>query len=234
MLPDAIEAQLAKVLAAESIAAEAAALAGHCACRPRQHARRPLDCDQAVSHAGGVVSAASVNEMLGVAGRDEVGALLDALAARDSARLLAAGDDLAGRALDLAAVLANCSARSTTSPSPRELRTSPAPSLQRFQSAFSAEDLQLYYQIALMGGRDMEFAPDPKVGFDMTLIRMASFEPAGAMRIAPMRARQATWQALWQAPRSVRPNRRRLSRRKSRQLSRCESRQLSWCKSRHL
>ena len=179
MLPDAIEAQLAKVLAAESIDAEAAALAA-IARAARGSMRDALSiADQAVSHAGGVVSAASVNEMLGVAGRDEVGALLDALAARDSARLLAAGDDLAGRALDLAAVLGELQRAFHDLAIAAELRTSPAPSLQRFQSAFSAEDLQLYYQIALMGGRDMEFAPDPKVGFDMTLIRMASFEPAG-------------------------------------------------------
>ena len=179
MLPDAIEAQLAKVLAAESIDAEAAALAA-IARAARGSMRDALSiADQAVSHAGGVVSAASVNEMLGVAGRDEVGALLDALAARDSARLLAAGDDLAGRALDLAAVLGELQRAFHDLAIAAELRTSPAPSLQRFQSAFSAEDLQLYYQIALIGGRDMEFAPDPKVGFDMTLIRMASFEPAG-------------------------------------------------------
>ena len=179
MLPDAIEAQLAKVLAAESIDAEAAALAA-IARAARGSMRDALSiADQAVSHAGGVVSAASVNEMLGVAGRDEVGALLDALAARDSARLLAAGDDLAGRALDLAAVLGELQRAFHDLAIAAELRTSPAPSLQRFLSAFSAEDLQLYYQIALMGGRDMEFAPDPKVGFDMTLIRMASFEPVG-------------------------------------------------------
>ena len=179
MLPDAIEAQLAKVLAAESIDAEAAALAA-IARAARGSMRDALSiADQAVSHAGGVVSAASVNEMLGVAGRDEVGALLDALAARDSARLLAAGDDLAGRALDLAAVLGELQRAFHDLAIAAELRTSAAPSLQRFLSAFSAEDLQLYYQIALIGGRDMEFAPDPKVGFDMTLIRMASFEPAG-------------------------------------------------------
>ena len=179
MLPDAIEAQLAKVLAAESIDAEAAALAA-IARAARGSMRDALSiADQAVSHAAGVVSAASVNEMLGVAGRDEVGALLDALAARDSAGLLAAGDDLAGRALDLAAVLGELQRAFHDLAIAAELRTSPAPSLQRFLSAFSAEDLQLYYQIALMGGRDMEFAPDPKVGFDMTLIRMASFEPAG-------------------------------------------------------
>ena len=179
MLPEAIEAQLAKVLAAENIDAEAAALAAIARAAGGSMRDALSIADQAVSHADGVVSAASVNEMLGIAGRDEVGALLDALAARDSARLLAAGDDLAGRALDLAAVLGELQRAFHDLAIAAELRASPTPPLQRFQSAFSAEDLQLYYQISLMGGRDMEFAPDPKVGFDMTLIRMASFEPAG-------------------------------------------------------
>ena len=179
MLPDVIEAQLAKVLAAENIKAEAAAL-GAIARAAAGSMRDALSiADQAISHGGGAIVAASVNDMLGVAGRDEVGALLDALAAGDSARLLAAGDDLAGRSLDLAAVLGEMQQAFHDLALAAELGTAPRPPFERFQNAFAAEDLQLYYQIALIGGRDLEFAPDPKVGFDMTLIRMASFEPTG-------------------------------------------------------
>ena len=109
--------------------------------------------------------------------------MLAALAARDTAGLLAAGDDLAGRSLDLGAVLGELQrafhdlAIAAELGSAGNVEDGP---LARFQNAFSAEDLQLYYQIALLGGRDLAFAPDAKVGFDMTLIRLASFEPAGA------------------------------------------------------
>ncbi len=185
MLPDVIEKQLAKVLAAESIDAEPAALAAIARAAGGSMRDALSIADQATSHGGGSVTAASVSDMLGIAGRDEVGALLDALAAKDSARLLAAGDDLAGRSLDLAAVLGELQRAFHDLALATELGVSPEPPYERFQSAFGAEDLQLYYQIALMGGRDIEFAPDAKVGFDMTLIRLASFEPAAERQSKP-------------------------------------------------
>ena len=177
MLPEVIEAQLAKVLAAEEIDAEGAALAIIARAAAGSMRDALSIADQAISHGAGAIAAASVNDMLGIAGRDEVGALLDALAARDSAKLLAAGDDLAGRSLDLAAVLGELQRAFHDLAIAAELGAEPATPYQRFKAAFSAEDLQLYYQIALLGGRDLAFAPDAKVGFDMTLIRLASFEP---------------------------------------------------------
>ena len=177
--PRVIEKQLAEVLEAERVAAEPAAL-GVIAQAAAGSMRDALSItDQAVSHGGGRVDAANVTDMLGIAGRDEIGTLLDALVAKDGPRLLAAGDDLAGRALDLAAVLGELQRALHDLAVATELRIAPAAPYERFAQAFSPEDLQLYYQIALMGARDIEFAPDAKVGFDMTLIRLASFEPAG-------------------------------------------------------
>ena len=177
ILPEVIESQLAKVLAAESIEAEPAALAT-IARAAKGSMRDALSiADQAVSHGAGAIAAASVQDMLGVAGRDEVAALLEALAAGDSAALLAAADDLANRSMDLAAVLGELQAAFHDLAVAAELKAEPAAPYQRFRERFAAEDLQLYYQIALMGGRDMTLAPDPKIGFDMTLIRLASFEP---------------------------------------------------------
>ena len=180
ILPEVIESQLAKVLAAESIEAEPAALA-IIARAAKGSMRDALSiADQAVSHGAGAIAADSVQAMLGVAGRDEVAALLDALAAGDSAALLAAADDLANRSMDLAAVLGELQAAFHDLAVAAELGAEPQAPYQRFGQRFSAEDLQLYYQIALMGGRDMALAPDPKIGFDMTLIRLASFEPQAA------------------------------------------------------
>ena len=118
--------------------------------------------------------------MLGIAGRDEIGALLDALAAGDGDRLLATGDELASRSLDLAGVLDELQRGFHDLAVAAELESAPGSGYERFRGSFSAEDLQLYYQIALMGRRDIEFAPDPKIGFDMTLLRLACFEPAGS------------------------------------------------------
>ena len=179
MLPEVIKDQLAKILVAEDIAADETALA-IIARAARGSMRDALSiADQAVSHGGGAITAESVNEMLGIAGRDEIGALLDALAAGDSERLLATGDELASRSLDLAGVLDELQRAFHDLAVAEELESAPGSGYSRFHGRFSAEDLQLYYQIALMGRRDIEFAPDPKIGFDMTLLRLASFEPVG-------------------------------------------------------
>ena len=178
MLPDTIEEQLGKVLTAESVEVEAEALPIIARAASGSMRDALSITDQAIAHGGGSVQAASVRDMLGIAGRDEVGTLLDALAAKDSVRLLAAGDDLAARSANLPAVLGELQRAFHDLAVAAELGVAPAAPHERHQGAFAPEDLQLYYQITLMGGRDIEFAPDPKVGFDMTLIRLTSFEPA--------------------------------------------------------
>jgi DNA polymerase-3 subunit gamma/tau len=55
-----------------------------------------------------------------------------------------------------------------------------ADSLTRLAQAISPEDVQLYYQIALGGRRDLAMAPDPRMGFEMTLLRMLAFRPEAA------------------------------------------------------
>jgi DNA polymerase-3 subunit gamma/tau len=47
--------------------------------------------------------------------------------------------------------------------------------------AITAEDAQLFYQIAINGRRDMGFAPDPRSGFEMLLLRMLAFRPAAVI-----------------------------------------------------
>ena len=186
MLPETIQAQLAKVLEAEDIAAEPAALQTIAQAAAGSMRDALSIADQAVAHGGGKIGAASVDDMLGIAGRDEVNALLEALAANDASRLLRVGDDLVARSVDLAAVLGELQRAFHDLAIAKELRAAPANAQhERFAAAFSAEDLQLYYQIALLGLRDLQFAPDAKVGFDMTLIRLVSFEPEGGAAVTP-------------------------------------------------
>jgi len=51
--------------------------------------------------------------------------------------------------------------------------------LERLARALTAEDVQLFYQIAIIGRRDLGLAPEPRTGFEMTLLRMIAFRPAG-------------------------------------------------------
>jgi DNA polymerase-3 subunit gamma/tau len=69
--------------------------------------------------------------------------------------------------------------------------------LQEFAGQMNDELVQLYYQIVITGRRDINLAPDPRVGFEMTLLRMVAFQPAGSAPVAapqsaPVRARPAT------------------------------------------
>jgi DNA polymerase-3 subunit gamma/tau len=56
----------------------------------------------------------------------------------------------------------------------------PVEELSELAAAITAEDVQLYYQTAILGRRDLALAPDPRTGFRMTLIRMLAFRPAAA------------------------------------------------------
>ena len=56
----------------------------------------------------------------------------------------------------------------------------PSELLADLAARFAPEDVQLYYQTAITGRRDLAWAPDPRTGFEMTLLRMIAFRPAGA------------------------------------------------------
>ena len=68
--------------------------------------------------------------------------------------------------------------------------------LAELATLLAAEDIQLFYQIALLGRRDLHLAPDPRSGAEMTLLRMLAFRPAAAVRgsggAAPARQESAT------------------------------------------
>ena len=54
--------------------------------------------------------------------------------------------------------------------------------LERLAQRLSPEDVQLFYQTAIIGRRDLALAPDPRSGFEMTLLRMLAFRPGRARR----------------------------------------------------
>jgi len=54
------------------------------------------------------------------------------------------------------------------------------PSLEPLAKAIAPEDVQVWYQIAVLGRRDLPWAPDPRLGFEMTLLRMLAFRPDNA------------------------------------------------------
>jgi DNA polymerase III subunit gamma/tau len=72
-----------------------------------------------------------------------------------------------------------------------------------FVEQFSAEDAQLYYQIALHGRRDLPYCREPRMGFEMTLLRMLAFRPAAEAGAAPSRPVRVVTAAAPESPRGV-------------------------------
>ena len=179
-----IAGQLARVLYAEDIAYEAAAL--RLLARAGDGSMRDALSllDQAIAFGGGQIEAAAVGAMLGSIERRRVIGLLEALAAADVPALLAQVAALDGQAPDYAAVLAEllillqrvALAQMAPATVADEAEFDPD-ELRRLATLLPAEDVQLFYQIALLGRRDLPLAPEPRGGFEMVLLRMLCFRP---------------------------------------------------------
>ncbi|MBD3610479.1 MAG: DNA polymerase III subunit gamma/tau [Gammaproteobacteria bacterium] len=140
--------------------------------------------DQAIAFAGGELKDAEVRAMLGTIDRGQVFDLLEALGKSDGSLLLQSVDQLAQQAPDFAGVLAELIsalhniAILQTVPEAEVGDIGERERLAAFAQQLSPEDVQLYYQIALTGRRDLPLAPDARGGFEMVLLRMLAFRPA--------------------------------------------------------
>jgi len=142
--------------------------------------------DQAIAYAGGQVSEAEVRAMLGTIDQDFIGRLLQALEAGDVGALLKAVAEATEYGLDYEALLKELLQslhRIALAQADPALAQEGGDILAHAQ-AMSPQDVQLYYQIGLMGSRDLPYAPDPRTGLEMTLLRMAAFRPAEAGQVA--------------------------------------------------
>ncbi len=139
--------------------------------------------DQLIAFGGGSVMEAEARAMLGTVARDHVVQLADRLAARQSAELLRFartleqwGPDYAQLLDELAALLTRIALKQVLGEYDGDELYAPE-LLARLAAAFAPEDVQLYYQTAIIGRRDLPLAPDPRTGFEMTLLRMIAFRP---------------------------------------------------------
>ncbi|CAH2941193.1 MAG: DNA polymerase III subunits gamma and tau (EC [uncultured Paraburkholderia sp.] len=140
--------------------------------------------DQAIAYSANQVNEEAVRGMLGALDQSYLIRLLDALAEGDGAAVLAVADEMALRSLsfstalqDLASLLHRI-AWAQFAPSSVLDEWPEAADLRRFAGSLSAEQVQLFYQIATIGRSELGLAPDEYAGFTMTLLRMLAFEPA--------------------------------------------------------
>jgi DNA polymerase-3 subunit gamma/tau len=139
--------------------------------------------DQAIAHGGGTLHIDDVRAMLGTIADHQVGTLLRALADGDGKALMDEVDRIAGLSPDFAVVLAQV-ANQLHRLQVRQLVPGLAgdvdahDALDDLATRVDPEDVQVWYQFALVGRRDLVLAPDVRSGFEMTLLRMLAFRPA--------------------------------------------------------
>jgi DNA polymerase III subunit gamma/tau len=149
--------------------------------------------DQAASHGGGQLAEKDVAEMLGTVDREHAVRLLDAVAAGDGPRILAEMAVLDERVPDYGDVLGTIAAlvqRAAVLQAAPDLDDDEDGLTERARplaNTTAPEDLQLWYQVAVAGRRDLPLAPSPRAGCEMVLLRMLAFRFAapGELRAGP-------------------------------------------------
>ena len=190
-LPQAIIRDLlTRVLEQEKITAESGAVAELARAADGSMRDGLSLLDQAIAYGGGTaLQRTQVEEMLGTQGRRRLYEVLRAIADGSAEAVLSCVDALEEQAPDHAALLNDLAAAlqriAVLQVLPGALDDDDDASLSELAGVIPAEDVQLYYQIAIGGRRDLPLAPDPRLGFEMTLLRMLAFRPAGGSPDSP-------------------------------------------------
>jgi DNA polymerase-3 subunit gamma/tau len=142
--------------------------------------------DQALAFGGGAIREQEVRDMLGTVSRDRVLNIVRALLARDASAAIQEVAALAEFTPDYESVLAELLSvlhhmmLAKTLPEALDEYVSEREALLQLCHQISGEDLQLFYQIGLIGRRDLPLAPSDRGGFEMVLLRMLAFRPVEA------------------------------------------------------
>ena len=139
--------------------------------------------DQAIGHGGGQINEADVGAMLGTIERSYVVDICTALCSGTGTDVLAAISRMAEQAPDYDLALSDSLsiwhqvAILQTVPEAMDKGVSQYSELLNLAALASKEDVQLFYQICLLGRKDLPFAPDLKSGFEMVMLRALAFRP---------------------------------------------------------
>jgi len=185
--PDLVESHLEHVLTAEQVSFDKDAL-WHLAKAGRGSVRDAMTLlDQAIAHGEGSVTTANVIEMLGTQGVSEIPALLGDIANAQAADALQRIEQLSRETPDWMALvsgmqsmlhqvaIAQINDQGISHLSPSEQKA-----VRELATQMSPEFLQLAYQFALTGYRDLPLASDARSAFEMLVLRMIAFRPARA------------------------------------------------------
>ncbi|WP_339465690.1 DNA polymerase III subunit gamma/tau [Pseudomonas sp. EA_65y_Pfl2_P74] len=184
MTPERVVEHLTHVLSAENVPFEDDALwlLGRAADGSMRDAMSLTD--QAIAFGEGKVLASDVRAMLGTLDHGQVYDVLHSLIEGDAKALLEAVRHLAEQGPDWNGVLSEILnvlhrvAIAQALPEGVDNGHGDRDRVLALAQALPAEDVQFYYQMGLIGRRDLPLAPDPRGGFEMVLLRMLAFRPA--------------------------------------------------------
>ena len=179
---DLIRGHLQNILEKESIAFDESAIKqlGRAADGSMRDALSLMD--QAIAFGAGELKAAEVKDMLGTISHDWLSALIHAVADSEGKKLLNIVEDMAGQVSDFEAAADGLISMLHQLAILQIVPESEADEeyLEPLAAKLSMNDVQLFYQIALNGRRDIPLSPDPRSGFEMLLLRMMAFSPVSA------------------------------------------------------
>ena len=135
--------------------------------------------DQSISFGNGSVLEKDLKEMLGLVNHDEINHLASLICDRDAEKILLfvkemahKGENLSNALKDLTSLFHKISITQIINDQKQF-----SSELMNLANQFTAQDLQLYYQIAINGQKDMSLSPSEQIGLEMTLLRMVTFHP---------------------------------------------------------
>lgn len=180
LAPEIISQHLQTIINNEQIEAEPAALFT-LAQAANGSVRDSLSLlDQAIAYCQGKITIAQIQSMLGTVDKQFLDSLLTGLAARDGQFILTTIQQMVELNIDfnqaLEALLDFIHQLAVYQIVPEAAYTFNE-GVPNYATHFSAEDIQLFYQIGLIGRRDLPLAPSPRIGFEMILLRMLAFYP---------------------------------------------------------
>ncbi len=187
LLPDQIGGYLKNILKSESIESDDAAVARISRAADGSMRDGLSLLDQAIAYGGGKLVDEDVANMMGSVDHAHIAAILEATASGDSATILEIVGELAAQARDLESVLTEIAevlhriCLVQIAPGYKDPERGDWDSINQLSEMLSPEDAQLFYQIAVQGGRDLGIAPNPRTGLEMTLLRMLAFRPAACV-----------------------------------------------------
>ncbi len=178
-----IVTQLEKILPDENVTFEPAAI--NAIARLSQGSMRDAlsIVDQAISYTQGNLNEVAVRDMLGMLSHDFIYSILISIANRNAEELFQVVERMFERSVNIESALDDLLLKlhnlglHKVAPNLVESRTDNVEQFRELAAVMTEEEIQLYYQIGLLGKRDLKLAPTARIGLEMTLLRMMAFHP---------------------------------------------------------